>query len=223
MTTLIGTRWKRSNACSRGVLIRRSELSKGIVRVAYAFFLFMSGNITSRLCFRPPRGGALRYNGRSVIRRSGRDGLSAPCWCFVGGGTPVLIPNTAVKPSRADGTRKGRVGRRQHRVLNQLKRRICGVLDCHYRCPISIKIGNLSFKIIGISIVSTQFLHSFERRHFKVIVQFTLKQRNTERTGVRFKIGFHRGLKLRLVCVGVILETLPRSLLRGQRGKVYVC
>ena len=45
--------------------------------------------------------------------------LSVLCWCFVGGGTPVLIPNTAVKPSRADGTRKGRVGRRQHRVLNQ--------------------------------------------------------------------------------------------------------
>jgi len=43
--------------------------------------------------------------------------LSTLCWCFIGGGTPVLIPNTAVKPSRADGTRKGRVGRRQHRVL----------------------------------------------------------------------------------------------------------
>ena len=33
--------------------------------------------------------------------------LSFLCWCFVGGVTPVLIPNTAVKPSRADGTRKG--------------------------------------------------------------------------------------------------------------------
>ena len=43
--------------------------------------------------------------------------LSTLCWCFVRGGTPVLIPNTAVKPSRADGTRKGRVGRRQHRLL----------------------------------------------------------------------------------------------------------
>ena len=29
--------------------------------------------------------------------------------------TPVLIPNTEVKRLRADGTRKGRVGRRQHK------------------------------------------------------------------------------------------------------------
>src|SRR3989344_5115225 len=43
--------------------------------------------------------------------------LSVLCWCFVGGGTPVLIPNTAVKPSRSDGSRKGRVARRQQKVL----------------------------------------------------------------------------------------------------------
>lgn len=33
MTTLIGARWKHSNVLSRGVLIRRSELSKGVVRI----------------------------------------------------------------------------------------------------------------------------------------------------------------------------------------------
>ena len=32
---------------------------------------------------------------------------------FCGGGTPVPIPNTAVKPASADGSRKARVGRRQ--------------------------------------------------------------------------------------------------------------
>lgn len=32
---------------------------------------------------------------------------------FCGRGTPVPIPNTEVKTASADGTRKGRVGRRQ--------------------------------------------------------------------------------------------------------------
>ena len=39
------------------------------------------------------------------------------CWWFGGGGTPVLIPNTAVKPACADGSRKARVGRRQHKIF----------------------------------------------------------------------------------------------------------
>gem|GEM_PF-5946563 len=43
--------------------------------------------------------------------------LSFLCWCFGGGVTPVLFPNTEVKPSCADGSRKARVGRRQHREL----------------------------------------------------------------------------------------------------------
>ena len=43
--------------------------------------------------------------------------LKIMCWWFVGGGTPVLIPNTAVKPSRTDGSRKARVGRRQNKVF----------------------------------------------------------------------------------------------------------
>ncbi len=34
--------------------------------------------------------------------------------------TPVLIPNTEVKPHSADDTRKGKVGRRQNRVLNKI-------------------------------------------------------------------------------------------------------
>lgn len=42
------------------------------------------------------------------------------CWWFNAGVTPVLIPNTEVKPRSADGTRKGRVGSRQNRVLNFL-------------------------------------------------------------------------------------------------------
>lgn len=33
------------------------------------------------------------------------------------GGTPFPIPNRAVKPHSADGTRKGRVGRRQDNVI----------------------------------------------------------------------------------------------------------
>ena len=38
-------------------------------------------------------------------------------WCFGGGATPDPIPNSAVKPTSTDGTRKGRVGRRQNKVL----------------------------------------------------------------------------------------------------------
>ena len=39
-------------------------------------------------------------------------------WCFSGEVTPVLIPNTAVKLSCADGSRKARVGRRQNKTFN---------------------------------------------------------------------------------------------------------
>ncbi len=41
-------------------------------------------------------------------------------WCLDVGVTPVLIPNTEVKPNSADGTRKGRVGRRQNREIDFL-------------------------------------------------------------------------------------------------------
>jgi hypothetical protein len=36
---------------------------------------------------------------------------------FYGGGTPVPIPNTAVKPTRADDSRKAKVGSRQDMVF----------------------------------------------------------------------------------------------------------
>jgi hypothetical protein len=39
-------------------------------------------------------------------------------WCLNVRVTPVLIPNTEVKPHSADGSRKARVGRRQNIVLN---------------------------------------------------------------------------------------------------------
>ena len=39
-------------------------------------------------------------------------------WCFNARVTPVLIPNTEVKPCSGDGTRKGRVARRQNKVLD---------------------------------------------------------------------------------------------------------
>ena len=39
-------------------------------------------------------------------------------WCFNVGVTPVLIPNTEVKPNSADDTLTGKVGRRQNIVLN---------------------------------------------------------------------------------------------------------
>ena len=39
-------------------------------------------------------------------------------WCLDARVTPVLIPNTEVKPCSADDTLTGKVGRRQNRVLN---------------------------------------------------------------------------------------------------------
>ena len=95
MTTLIGARWKHRKVCSQGVLITRQNSRK-------EFCESRNATLFSLLSFFI-----------SMTEYS----LSIPCWCFVGGATPVLIPNTAVKPSRTDGTRKGRVGRRQHRVL----------------------------------------------------------------------------------------------------------
>lgn len=45
--------------------------------------------------------------------------LNIVCWCFGAVGTPGYIPNPAVKHSNTDGTYiVGRVGRRQHIVLN---------------------------------------------------------------------------------------------------------
>ena len=54
------------------------------------------------------------------------------CWWLNAGVTPVLIPNTEVKPGSADGTRKGRVGSRQHRVLNFLNFK-CMIYYLYYK------------------------------------------------------------------------------------------
>lgn len=43
--------------------------------------------------------------------------MNARFWCFVGGETPVPIPNTEVKLARADDTLRGKVGRRQDRAF----------------------------------------------------------------------------------------------------------
>lgn len=40
------------------------------------------------------------------------------CWWFDARGTPDLIPNSEVKSRSGDGTRKGRVASRQHKVIN---------------------------------------------------------------------------------------------------------
>ena len=42
------------------------------------------------------------------------------CWWFDARVTPVLIPNTEVKPGSGDDTSNGKVASRQHRVLNFL-------------------------------------------------------------------------------------------------------
>jgi hypothetical protein len=66
-------------------------------------------------------------------------------WWFGGGVTPVLIPNTAVKPSCADGSRKARVGRRQNKTFDEQesrhKRDFCFVdIPCEVELPLILSI-----------------------------------------------------------------------------------
>lgn len=95
MTRLIGPRWKSGDRLSRGVLIRR------------LCFLFGNLQITHYL--------------QTIINKQNRNVL---CWRFGDRATPVLIPNTEVKPVSADGSpclqQAGlwaRVGRRQHKAF----------------------------------------------------------------------------------------------------------
>src|SRR6201998_4802739 len=105
MTTLIGARCKCSNAFSRGVLIPRQNSRKELWESRKHCFAMHVFSFLCRSSF---------STGRSLD-------LKVVCWWFGEGETPVLIPNTAVKPFCADGSRKARVGRRQHRALNSFR------------------------------------------------------------------------------------------------------
>src|SRR3989344_5155787 len=86
--------------------------------------------------------------------------LSVLCWCFVGGGTPVLIPNTAVKPSRSDGSRKARVARRQHKVLKKQRRVPEGTCLC-------------SLQTLRCTLLPCPGHHAVERSIFSVSYSFS--------------------------------------------------
>lgn len=62
------------------------------------------------------------------------------------GGTPFPIPNRAVKPHSADGTRKGRVGRRQDNVIYSKRRLERGVF-CWHICSFSSIIKDINQRI----------------------------------------------------------------------------
>src|SRR5580698_8120381 len=125
MTTLIGARWKRSNACSRGVLIPRQNSRKELWESRPIHFSFLKNVYGSYgVPALPGRGRIIVFFDLLILflcRSSFSTGrsLNILCWWFGDGGTPVLIPNTAVKPICADGSRKARVGRRQHRVFKK--------------------------------------------------------------------------------------------------------
>src|SRR5215510_3914198 len=76
--TLIGRRWKHGNVCSRPVLIGRG--------------LGLTNDIRARY-------GVLRERTPAGVPR-----VTSDFGGYGGGVTPVPIPNTEVKPSRADGT-----------------------------------------------------------------------------------------------------------------------
>ncbi len=61
---------------------------------------------------------------RSILFELDTIKLNILAWWLNAGGTPVLIPNTEVKTCSADGTRKGRVGSRQTKVLNKWQFRV---------------------------------------------------------------------------------------------------
>ena len=61
-----------------------------------------------------------------VVKLAVRLALARVCYSFYfpgglcGGATPVPIPNTEAKPSSADGTGNGRVGRRRDYIAPRL-------------------------------------------------------------------------------------------------------
>ena len=101
MITLIGARCKCCKAFSRGVLIFHSIRKFENL----SFFILPHGTKSKTPTWRSGS-------------RPKASALSFLCWWFNAGDPPVLIPNTEVKPSSADGTRKGRVGSRQHKKFN---------------------------------------------------------------------------------------------------------
>ncbi len=54
--------------------------------------------------------------------------MSSLFWCLNAEVTPVLIPNTEVKLGSADDTRKGKVGRRQNKILKSNMSRLTGAV-----------------------------------------------------------------------------------------------
>ena len=79
MTRLIGSRWKRREACSRGVLIRP------VSRAEFCIARLLMTLIITKMHIRT-------------------DTSSVRFWWFGGGDTPDPIPNSAVKPASGDGT-----------------------------------------------------------------------------------------------------------------------
>jgi hypothetical protein len=102
MITLIGPRCTRSNPLSRRILIRRSL--RGSMKTIDSCSIFSIRN-NAELC---------------GTYAEGTRKLNSLFWWLVSGVIPVLIPNTEVKPTRADGTRKGRVGSRQNNEFKMM-------------------------------------------------------------------------------------------------------
>ena len=87
-------------------------------------------------------------------------------WCFSGGGTPVLIPNTEVKPSIAEGTAQvgDQVGANlKHLILLKKLRNNVAFLLCYY----NNYVKHPMFDICGFSmktfITSGNYYHVFNR------------------------------------------------------------
>ena len=87
--------------------------------------------------------------------------LKVVCWWFGGGVTPVLIPNTAVKPTCADGSRKARVGRRQHRAFKCSSGSQSQISAC-WRIP----RPRLTAKLLRPCVWTPPQTHSFRTREF---------------------------------------------------------
>src|SRR3989344_9010213 len=121
MITLIGSRWKCRKVRSRGVLI--CPVSRAELCIAQLENSHCSENLKleardwkpsiQQSRFQPPEL-PLRISYTEHFRPSSPSGRnrvsSVRFWWFGGGVTPVLIPNTAVKPASGDGTHRYRWG-----------------------------------------------------------------------------------------------------------------
>ncbi len=106
---MIGSRWKRSNALSQGVLI--CPVSRAELCIAQSFCLYFDNYLCDQFYLPVFRLSKMEVPLVGQIRIQSTETLSSVQFWWLGERViPVLIPNTAVKPLSGDGTHRNRWG-----------------------------------------------------------------------------------------------------------------